>query len=424
MKTSSMKLTVFAAGALACAGAYAEKMDRPVGIPIGERMTLKPYVAVSAAYDSNVDSRKNGKEDVVWTVNPGLGLDYKADTWKLAANVYYQYNAYTKHNSYTQNSYHSFGESLTFNWADSTKDEKGWSLMLTERYAKINQIDDIVDSVGHEYGRDREEFNFAGAIERRFGRGWHADVNGSFYWLDYDTNNSDGEYWGLYGWQRWTAGTELGYAASKWTDILVAASYQGYEQNNRDNRYYSSHRDYGRSSGARGVTVQAGLGSFATERISYRALGGWSRYEYDEGGKASNGFTYSLSCNWNISDTWDTALLATSYFQPTEREYGSSQRVDALSWGLKHIMVRGKLHGTFDVAYRREGREYEAVESYDYDLDIMTFRFGLTYVLNRYLQLYGNLEYRKSINESSGSARGEYYDYDRYRGTIGMRFTY
>ena len=171
MNTSQMKFPVAVASAFVCAAAFAEKMDRPVGIPIGERMTLKPYVALSTAYDSNVDSRKNGREDVVWTVNPGLGLEYKAESWKLAANVYYQYNAYTKHHSYTQNSYHSCGESLTFNWADSAKDEKGWSLMLTEKYSKLNQIDDIVDSVGHEYGRDRQEFNFAGAVERRFGRG-------------------------------------------------------------------------------------------------------------------------------------------------------------------------------------------------------------------------------------------------------------
>ena len=172
------------------------------------------------------------------------------------------------------------------------------------------------------------------------------------------------------------------------------------------------------------MTVHGGLGSFATDRISYRVLGGWSRYKYDEGGKDSDGFTYSVSCNWNISDTWDTALLATSYYQPTEREYGSSQRVDALSWGIKHLMVRGKLYGNFDIAYRREGREYEAVEGYDYDLDIVTFRLGLTYFLNRYLQLYGTLEYRKSINETGSSTRGDYYDYDRYRGSLGMKFTY
>ena len=87
-------------------------------------------------------------------------------------------------------------------------------------------------------------------------------------------------------------------------------------------------------------------------------------------------------------------------------------------------MVRGKLYGNFDIAYRREGREYEAVEGYDYDLDIVTFRLGLTYFLNRYLQLYGTLEYRKSINETGSSTRGDYYDYDRYRGSLGMKFTY
>ena len=116
-------------------------------------------------------------------------------------------------------------------------------------------------------------------------------------------------------------------------------------------------------------------------------------------------------------------LLATSYFQPTEREFGSSQRVDSLSWGIAHAMVQGKLHATADIAYRREGREYTAVSEYDYDLDIYTGRLGLTYILNRYLQFFGTIEYRQSISEGN-SSRGDHYDYDRYRATLGLRFTY
>ena len=164
--------------------------------------------------------------------------------------------------------------------------------------------------------------------------------------------------------------------------------------------------------------------SYATRRITYRALGGWTSYQYDEGGEDSSGFSYTVSANWIISETWKTMLLGTSYYQPTEREFGSSQRVDSLSWGITHAMVQGKLNGMFDVASRREGREYSAVDSYDYDLDSISFRLGLTYILNRYLQFYTNFEYRKSYCEDSRSVRGSYYDYDRFRGTLGVRFTY
>lgn len=172
------------------------------------------------------------------------------------------------------------------------------------------------------------------------------------------------------------------------------------------------------------MTLQGGIGSFATDRITYRVLGGWSRYKMNSTDKTSNGFTYTVSGNWAISDTWKTMLLANSYYQPNEREYGSSTRVDELSWGIAHAMVENKLNATFDLAYRREGREREGVASYDYDTDVMNFRLGLTYIVNQYLQLFGNAEFRKSINETEESEQGELYDYDRFRLSLGLRFTY
>lgn len=423
MKTSFMKGVGLAVVSISTAVSLAETMDRPAGIKIGERMTLKPYVAFSAAYDSNVEARKKGREDVVWTVNPGLGLEYKAETWYLLASAYYNYHGYTKKHTSNLNSNHTFGESVTYNWTDSLPGERGWTVMLSESYKQINEIEDMSETSGAGYSRDRKEFTGAGALQRRFGNNVHADVNAGYYWLDYKNNNNRGYSTGLYGWDRWTVGGEIGYAPSKWTDILIAGGYQGYTQDNRRNSYYSDHREYRGSSETRGYTVQAGLGSYATERITYRLLGGWSHYEYKSYGKASNGFTYSAAANWKISDTWRTSLLASSAYQPTEREFGSSQRVDSLSWGVAHTMVRGKLDGSFDVAYRREGREYSAVKSYDYDLDIMTYRLGFTYFLNRYINFFTTFEYRQSMTEGKTQFGGGY-DYNRFRGTFGLRLTY
>ncbi len=413
------------AAAAAAGSAVAGAMDRPVGIKIGQRMTLKPYFSISASYDSNVEGRSNGAEDTIWVANPGLSLEYRSESWLAKANVFYQYNAYSKGNTSNAYSYHGYGEDVTLSWTDSLPGEKGWSLMLSEKFQFINQIGDTIDAIGHEYGRDRQEFKFAGALERRITSQLHGNVNASYYWLDYDNNNNQNSSYGLYGWERWTAGAEAGYAFSKWTDLLVAGSYQDYRQQNRDNNYYAGRNPgYGQSAGSQGYTLQAGLGSYATERLTYRVLGGWSTFDYKEGGAASDGFTYTVSGNWKISETWKASVMATSYFQPTEREYGSSQRVDSFSMGVAHAMVQGKLQGSADVAYRREGREYAAVSGYDYDLDIYSVRLGLTYILNRYLQFYTNVEYRNSSSEGSGSSRGAYYDYDRFRGTLGMRFTY
>ena len=422
MNTKIIRVSLFASAAF-CGLMAGAVEDRPVGIRIGNRMTLKPYIALSGAYDTNVDGRRDGAEDFVWTVNPGLGLEYKSESWLLFANAWYQYNALSKGDSDYQNEYQSYGEDLTFRWTDALPDEAGWAVMFSEKYQMVNDLADFQGGNLYHYNRDRQEFKGALAIQRRFGRGWHADLNGSYYWLDYDTGNKQNSSLGLYGWERWLVGGEVGYAASKWTDILIAGSYQGYDQDNRNNNYYYN-QGYSRESGSKGVTLQGGIGSFATDRITYRVLGGWSRYKMKSTDKTSNGFTYTVSGNWAISDTWKTMILANSYYQPNEREYACSTRVDELSWGIAHAMVENKLNATFDIAYRREGREMEGVASYDYDIDVFNFRLGLTYIVNQYLQLFGNAEFRKSINETEESTYGEIYDYDRFRLSLGLRFTY
>ena len=168
----------------------------------------------------------------------------------------------------------------------------------------------------------------------------------------------------------------------------------------------------------------AGFGTRATEKLEYRILTGWSRFEYADGdAKDINGWTYQVSGKWKITDRWNTMLLAASYYQPSEREIASAIRVDAISWGIAHSMVRGKLNATFDLNYRRETHEYSYTRGYDYDDDIITARLGLNYTLNRFLQLFGRIEYQTDMCDG-GNVRGHNYDYDRFRGTVGMRLTY
>ena len=393
--------------------ASADVVDRPAGFKIGERMTLRPYVSLSYTYDSNVDSAKHAKSGSTWVVNPGLGAEYKGDNWELAGRAWYRYHAYNRYSNQLNES--SFGENLTFKWADSLPNEKGWSVLLSENFSQIAQDDDMSDHSGRGIGRDRKTFQAAAIVERRINERLHAAVDASYYMLDYENNVKS--YAPLYGWKRALAGGELGYAASKWTDFLVAANYSWYKQDNVPNgvRY---------SDESRGWSLMAGLGTRATERIEYRILTGWSRFEYANGDADEvNGWTYQVSGKWKISDTWNMMLLAASYYQPSEREACSAIRVDSISWGVAHSMVRGKLNATLDLNYRRESHEYSSDRAYDYDDDIITARLGLNYTLNRFLQIYGRIEYQTDMCDG-GDVRGHNYDYDRFRGTVGMRLTY
>lgn len=407
------KLFLIVALTGALLSANAEILDRPGGIKIGQRMTLRPYVSFSASYDSNVGSRNNDAEgDLMWTISPTLGLSYNAETWSLLLNGYYNYNAYAK-GSNNEHNQHSYGQDLRWNWESSGGDEKGWSLVLGETFRQITMADDMTLADGRGYTADSRQIQLSGALQRRFGNNWHGDINGSYYWLDY--MNDTTQYNSFYGWQRWTVGAEVGYAASRWTDILISGAYQGFQQ---DNAQASEIGD-----GSQGYTLQVGLGSFMTERISYRALAGWSRFEYGDSSSSSDGFVYTISGNWKIGETWNTMLLATSYYTPSERQSNSQSRNDAVSWGLAKTMIQNKLRATLDLQYRHETIEHAVSSGYDYGLDIVTGRIGFSYSLNRFLSLFVNGEYQRSFNDESDSRNGAY-DYDRWRITGGFTVSY
>ena len=427
MKTHYGFTLTAALGALLCQVANSEVLDRPTGIKIGERMTLRPYVSMSLTYDSNVRA-SNGSTiqdggDCLWTIAPTLNLSYNAENWALLVSGYYNYRQYFKSENQEYNS-HNYGEDIRWNWADSAGNERGWSLIIGQSFKQMTMADDMVLADGSNYSSDSRQFQFSGAIQRRFNEKVHADLNGSYYWLDYmnDTRNSNA----YYGWDRWTAGLELGYAASRWTDFLISGAYQGYTQDNAENPSWNSdYAGYNIGDTSVGYTLQAGIGSFLTDRISYRLLAGWSRFEYGDNADAANGFVYTASGNWKIGETWNTMFLASSYYQPSERQYASQSRVDAVSWGLSKMMIRGKLRATLDLRYRRETNEYtiDTSSDNDYILNIITGRVGANYTLNRFLSFFAYLEYQKSLNDHSDERYGAY-DYDRWRATVGMALSY
>lgn len=410
---------LFAIAAIAAMVASAEVLDRPTGIKVGQRMTIRPTVGVAATYDSNVGSRNSGAEgDVLWTVNPNLGLDYRAENWALNLNLHYNYHAYCKGENSEYNQ-HSYGETLRWNWRNAQEEGEasGWSAMLTETFEQITMADDLSLGDGRGYTADRRQLNIAGALQRRFNEKLHSDLSANYYWLDYQ-NDNNGTIGAMYGWQRWQAGLTFGYAPSPWTDLLTSLQYQGYLQDNVEGSRMDGN--------SQGYSAMLGLGSWMTERISYRAMAGWSRFEYAGNSSTSDGFTYSLSGNWRIGETWNMMLLASSYYQPSEREYASKSRVDSISWGLAKSMIRGKLRGTLDLVYRHTTNEHilkgEGVNR-DYMLDVVTGRLGFNYTINRFITGYAYGEYQRSWNDESDSRNG-YCDYDRFRVTCGIRFTY
>ena len=306
----------------------------------------------------------------------------------------------------------SWGESLAYKWTTSKQDERGWSLILSEKYRYTDQSDALGSGDGRGIWRDREALDASGVIQRRFTERLHAEVMGQYNWLDY--KNDTGKYAPLYGWSEWSAGAQAGYAASKWTDLLVAGGYSHYTQ--KKGRGY---RNYSNESQV--YTVQAGLGTHATEKITYRALMGVSWLDYGGHSNADSGWTYSLDANWRITRQLQVSALGKSYYQPSERTAGQAVKVYSLSGGLSYLTLGDKMTLTANVAWRYEDTCYsDRYLGYgnDFDETILSARVGADYVINRWMSVFANFTWEEEWCDVRA------YGYDRFRGTIGMRFHY
>lgn len=408
MKTKSV---ILACATLAVLSGFAGESvaDKPTGFRFFNRhLTVKPYVALQYTYDSNIDSTKHAEADSIFAVNPGLDFEWRGERWALVGSVWYRYNAYAEHNS--EMGENSYGERLAYKWSTSDAGTKGWSLMLQESFAHVSQSDSLQNG-GRGVWRDREPFAAAGALERRFTDRLHADLSAQYDYLDYINDSS--KYAPLYGWSEFSFGGEVGYAASKWTDILLALGYSRYHQHGGQMSHdYSTHSD--------SFSVMGGLGSHATEKITYRALIGGSWLDYGGHSGSDKGWTYSLSANWRVTRQFQASVLGSSYYQPSERSLGSARKMYSMSVGGSYLTMGDKMTLTANLAYRHEVSAYsDRYASDDYDLDYISARLGATYVINRWVSAFGDIEWQEEWNDNHDD-----YNYDRFRGTLGLRFHY
>jgi len=404
----AVSMVSVAAMVLADGGSVA---DKPQGFRFFDNhLIVKPYVSFAYEYDSNIDSTKHATSDSIFLVSPAADIDWHGDTWMLTASVWYRYRYYCHYNdTMGENSY---GESLAYKWTTSAPGEKGWSALIREGYSYTSQADELTDG-GRGVWRDRENLSASAALERRFNDRFHADVSAQYNYLDYV--NDDKKYAPLYGWSQYSVGLEAGYAASKWTDFLVAGGYSHFHQHGG-----KGYRKYKTSSES--YTIMGGIGTHATEKIEYRLLGGMSKLDYGGHSNSDVGWTYQVSGNWRITRQWQLSVLGASYYQPSERTLGTAIKVSTLSAGVSYLTLGDKLTLTANIGFRYEENVYSdhyLGATSDYDTRYVSARLGATYVINRWMSLYGNLSWSEEWN-----SKHDAYEYDRFRGTLGVRFHY
>ena len=359
-------------------------------------LTVSPFVNLEYTYDSNVDYDKTEYDDSILTVNPGVDLTYKGNDWGLSGNAWY---AYDKYMDYQQLNAGRYGESLKF----YTESAKGLRLVLGESYLKSREDDSIIDG-GRGIWRDRDVFELTGALSYQMSERTGITLSGMYSDLNYQNNQN--LYGQLYGWREYSVGLELARKSTEKSNLLVSGSYQEYDSNGAK----------GLDSNSTGYTLMGGVGSRATERISYRALTGVTWFDYAEGDQLS-GWTYSLDANWLISKKLALTVAGSSYFQPSEREADQAMQVYALSTGLTYRPMR-RLTTHFDVAYRREENQYDVGVNDASTDDIVSGRIRADYQLMRYVSVYGGVEYEDQMSDNDA------YEFDRFRGNLGLSFRY
>ena len=390
--------------------------SRPTGFRFfNQHLTIKPYVSLSYTYDSNIDSDSSNEDDSVFAVNPAVDFEWHGAKWMLVGNIWYRHRYFCEFND--QMGENSYGESLQYRYSSSAQNAKGWSLMLSERYAFINQSDDLDSQGGRGIWRDRQTLDVTGVLERRFTERWHMDIQGQYSWLDYD--NQTGRYAPLFGWCPYSAGAQLGYAASKWTDLLVAAGYSRYDQDIDYNDIRTS-RSYNEQSDA--YSIQGGVGTRATERISYRALMGASWFDYGGGGYTDCGWTYTLSANWRVHRQVQLSLLGSSYYQPSDQYIGQAEKIYNLSAGVSYLTLGDRLNLSANLMWRFNETCYADsvyTSRYKYDRTHLSARFAADYLLNRWTSIFAHV-----IWDDESTDTNSYYDYSRIRGVFGVRLHY
>ena len=96
-------------------------------------------------------------------------------------------------------------------------------------------------------------------------------------------------------------------------------------------------------------------------------------------------------------------------------------KVYALSTGVSYLTLADKLRLAFDVAFRYEETAYNddlVAWGMDYDETIVSARLSANYTLNRWVSLFANIIWEDNSSDNM------YWEYDRVRGTLGVRFHY
>ena len=415
------------------------------GIWLGP-VNLSPTLDLGVFYESNPDEvNENRKEHMEaaaedrfdstygFNIQPGLNLLLPGNQWKLTGRAAYTYE---DDDSDYSRSPKDWMESLAFD--GKTDGGTQWKLGQYAQQLSYKQFDEFSQD-------DRFGFGFNGMLGRQVTDKSGLSLGASYRLVDFDDAYLyDSDY------QQYTLA--LTHQLTERTDGILALAYGingadfdevggGSEQERR--RLDVDIKD------ATFINASLGLGSRATEKLTYRALVGLTAFddfeydypearehlaqeqELDNSADTEYSFSYDMGMTWNPTERFTLSLSGNSAYESSEDVRNNSLLAYALICNASYrFFTRVLLSG--GVAYRYEdylhnvtvdevdvftGTDAEGQGESRQD-DLVNLYAGLTFGLTRYASFFVNGLY--SVNNSTIDD----FDYDRYRLSAGVALQY
>ena len=404
---------------------------------------LSPTFTARVFYESNPDEvnesrrkimrekfmakygKKRDKASQGFNVTPGLLLHVPGNQWELSGGIH---ATYEKDNSDFSRDPKDWNQSLRL--SGMTDGGTKWGLSQSWQRLHYSQYDDFSQD-------DRDSYAFSGSLSKDITDKSGLGLSASYRILDYKDEE-------LYDNNTLTAGLSARHRLTDKSNLILSLDYSNSEGDYRrwvgsDGAIYR-----GRRSNNRSYTAQAGLGSRATEKITYNALLGLSLIQPDDyvnprtGERTSRGdkyrVAYALSGNWKRTERLSFSISGKSSYESSEDVLDNSLMAYNIS-GMASYRLFDRLRLNGGASYRYEdylrrvetsstqgGNPYVGTDDKGRGksrTDDQVSLYGtIAYGINRYASAFLNGTYTKT------SSTIKDFDYDRYRLSAGVSLRY
>lgn len=304
------------------------------GIKLGN-LTLSPYVDISAAWDSNVQSTDSNKEDSVFLdIVPGLAFVNKTDKLILRGSGWSRFRRYQ---NVTGPNSDSYGEGLGIVWGEGNRLTLGVNedyahftdYEIEQRTADTSSLTDqnLMLTEDRTERVERDVIGVGPAMDYRFSDKLRGNVSYRYSSLKY--NNSS-----LFGWNENRGQLELARKITDKTSALVNGQYgeQSSEGSTNNSTYY---------------IARGGFQYEATKKAAFKGSAGVESYDSGNTNSSSSGqglsrnvFSFDMTATWQATEKIHMEAMARNDIEPSVQYRENARNITQASMGASYDITQ------------------------------------------------------------------------------------